>query len=210
MKRISASPLLSSFSDCDCAGVDEVGRGPLAGPVLACAVIIPENLWQKLQAGQADWLGDVACSKALSAKMRQELQARLKASCPFAIACASARVIDHINIRQATLLAMQRAILRLPVVPKHVLVDGRDCPDVPYPTRAIIKGDAQHLAIAAASIIAKHARDRLMQKLHHHMPSYDWNRNAGYGTKAHLIALARHGATHHHRQSFAPIKNTGI
>ena len=175
-------------------GVDEVGRGPLAGPVVAAAVILTNPL-----AGIRD-------SKMLSARVREDLARRIHAVAPFAIAAASATEIDRLNVLQASLLAMRRAVARLPVRPDLVLVDGNQDPRLGLPTRLVIGGDALEPAIGAASIVAKVLRDRLMRRLAARHPGYGFERNVGYGTAEHRAALLRLGPSPHHRRSFAPCR----
>ncbi|MDB4949003.1 MAG: rnhB [Gemmatimonadetes bacterium] len=182
------------------AGVDEVGRGPLAGPVVAAAVILPEGCW----------IEGVDDSKKLTHERRVELYGRIMASCVcYGVGAASAAVIDRINIRRATALAMQRAIRRLACPPGHLLVDGLPVPELGlHGQTAIVDGDAKVHCIAAASILAKVTRDRLMERLALRHPAYGWERNKGYGTPEHLVAMERHGCTRHHRQSFQPVQHT--
>lgn len=178
-------------------GVDEAGRGPLAGPVFAAAVILdPEQ--------PIDGLAD---SKKLSARKRERLVAeiRLKALA-WAIGVASVDEIDCLNVLQATLLAMSRAVAALPVRPKEVLIDGNRCPVLDLPVRAIVRGDATVAEISAASIVAKTARDAEMLRLHAKFPQYGFDRHFGYGTAAHLAALREHGPSQCHRRSFAPVR----
>jgi ribonuclease HII len=177
------------------AGVDEVGRGPLAGPVCAAAVILdPDRI--------PDGLND---SKALSAKARETAFERIAASAlALSVAFASPAEIDDIDIRRASLRAMTRAVAGLALEPAHVLVDGRDLPALACPGDAIVKGDATSLSIAAASIVAKVVRDDLMRGLAEKFPDYGFESNAGYGAKRHKEALARLGPTPHHRLSFKP------
>ena len=178
------------------AGVDEVGRGPLAGPVTAAAVILPAR---GIPRGIED-------SKALSPAARERLAARILAVADCAIAHASVAEIEALNIYHAAHLAMTRAIAALGQRPCFVLVDGnRLPPDLPCAARAIVKGDAVCLSIAAASIIAKVARDRIMVDLAQQHPGYGWETNAGYGTRAHHAGLRAQGVTPHHRRGFAPI-----
>ncbi len=178
-------------------GVDEVGRGPWAGPVVACAVILPKDISAL----------DLRDSKKMTAKARAISEEQLKSCAIFAIGEASVEEIDTLNIRQATHLAMRRAVLALPIPADQIDIDGRDIPEgLPAPAQAIIKGDATHPHIAAASILAKEYRDRLMRQLAKEYPHYAWEKNAGYGTKAHQEGLAKHGITPHHRCSFAPIR----
>jgi ribonuclease HII len=180
------------------AGVDEAGRGPLAGPVVAAAVIFEKK---RIPRGLND-------SKKLSAAAREKLFDKIM---QYAVAVgvgeASVDEIDLVNIRQATHLAMARAVRALSPAPVFALVDGNDPPPLPCPCETIVKGDGISASIAAASIIAKVTRDRLMLKLHEQHPEYHWDWNKGYGTEDHLHALAVHGATPHHRRSFAPIHN---
>lgn len=180
------------------AGVDEVGRGPLAGPVIAAAVILdPANIPE----GLAD-------SKALSAKKREFLNALILQSSWVGVGEASVEEIDEINILQASLLAMERAVSALPQVPQHLLVDGNKLPKtLPCPATAVVKGDARSQSIAAASIVAKIRRDAIMQDLAQQFPGYGWEKNAGYPTKQHREALVKIGLTPHHRRSFKPVHN---
>jgi ribonuclease HII len=181
------------------AGVDEVGRGPWAGPVLTAAVILLPNC-------PANLLAQIRDSKALSAARREAIAAELPPYAAIGIGAASVAEIDQLNILAATLLAMGRAVAALPQPPAAVLVDGNRLPPLPYPAETVVKGDARSLSIAAASIIAKVTRDRLMARLAVRYPAYRWERNAGYGTKAHQAGLASAGVTPHHRRSFAPIR----
>ncbi|MGE4527611.1 MAG: ribonuclease HII [Rhodospirillaceae bacterium] len=185
------------------AGIDEVGRGPWAGPVLAAAVILDRARVP------AELLAALADSKALSARRRETLSAALIA-CPgvaWATGEASVAEIDALNILQATFLAMRRAVEKLQIAPAHALIDGNKVPPgLPCPATAIVKGDAKCASIAAASIIAKVARDRIMLGLDADFPNYGWCRNAGYGTAEHQAGLLTNGVTDHHRKSFAPIR----
>ena len=178
------------------AGVDEVGRGPLAGPVVTAAVILPATY-------DLPFLTD---SKKLSATKREQLAMQIKqqALC-WALGSASCEEIDRINILQATMVAMQRAVTGLSSVPELVQIDGNRVPDLPMAAEAIVKGDGRVPAISAASIIAKVTRDKLMCDLAQEYPHYGWEKNSGYPTKLHLEALQRHGVTPHHRRSFAPV-----
>lgn len=182
------------------AGLDEVGRGPWAGPVVACAAVINRNRFP------ADLAARLDDSKKLSAARRDELYPALVAHCSHAIAESSVEEIDELNILQASLLAMRRAFESLPVRPEAALVDGNRDPGLSCTTELVVKGDSRSLSIAAASVIAKVHRDRLMRALAEEFPGYGWERNAGYGVKAHQEALARFGVTPHHRRSFAPIR----
>jgi ribonuclease HII len=175
-------------------GVDEAGRGPLAGPVVAGAVILCE--------GGIAGLDD---SKKLSAKRRAMLESQIKAKCRWAIGMASVEEIDAINILQATLLAMTRAVEALCVDPQMVMVDGNRLPKWRYEATAVIGGDAIHPCISAASIIAKEHRDRIMVEADNDYPGYGWVSNKGYGSKIHMAALRDLGPTPLHRKSFAPV-----
>jgi ribonuclease HII len=179
------------------AGVDEAGRGPLAGPVVAAAVVFPP--YCKVIRGLRD-------SKLLPPARRARLAVVVRArALAVSVGAASVREIDRLNIRRATILAMQRALARLPVAPAHILVDGLPLPELGRPHDAIVDGDAHCHCIAAASVIAKTVRDRLMELLARYHPSYAWASNKGYGTPDHLNALATFGFTAHHRKSFAPV-----
>ena len=179
------------------AGVDEAGRGPLAGPVVAAAVILDDL---RPISGLAD-------SKVLTALRREKLfdDIRARALCT-SIASASAEEIDRLNILQATLLAMQRAVQGLRLPPKRVVVDGNRVPVLSMTTAAVVKGDSRVPAISAASILAKVHRDRLCQDLHRDFPVYGFDGHKGYPTAAHLAALREHGACPAHRRSFAPVR----
>jgi ribonuclease HII len=179
------------------AGVDEVGRGPLAGPVVAAAVILDER---RTIRGLND-------SKLLAPAVRERLsiEIRAKALC-VSIGEATVDEIDRINILQAALLAMRRAVDGLRLTPQVVVVDGNQLPQVPMACRSIVGGDARVRAISAASIVAKVHRDRLCQDLHDEHPEYGFAAHKGYSTPEHLDALRRHGACRHHRRSFAPVR----
>ena len=180
------------------AGVDEVGRGPLCGPVTAAAVILnPDDI--------PEGLND---SKKMSAKKRDALYDEILAKADCCIAHATVQEIDEINILRASHLAMTRAIAGLTKAPDHILIDGNMIPrGLTTSAQAVVKGDGRSLSIAAASIIAKVARDRIMGDLAIEFPGYGWEKNAGYGTKQHLEALRALGVTPHHRRSFKPIHN---
>ncbi|MGK2898902.1 MAG: ribonuclease HII [Burkholderiaceae bacterium] len=180
------------------AGVDEAGRGPLAGPVVAAAVILDD-----LQPIKG--LND---SKQLTARARERLYVEIhaKALC-FCIAQASVEEIDALNILQATMLAMRRAVEGLRLRPNKVLVDGNRLPTLKVAAEAIVQGDAKVKAISAASILAKVHRDRLCQELHRQHPEYGFDGHKGYPTPAHLAALKEHGACPHHRRSFGPVRD---
>jgi ribonuclease HII len=179
-------------------GVDEVGRGPLAGPVVACAILLPPDCCD------IDGVGD---SKAIRAKERERLAECIRAiAIGIGIGAASVSEIDRINIYQATALAMRRAIARIPGPHDLLLVDGSPFGALGLPHLAVVMGDACCLSIACASIIAKVTRDRLLVALDRRHPRYGWATNAGYGTPEHLSALSEHGATAHHRRSFSPLR----
>ena len=181
------------------AGVDEVGRGPWAGPVVACAAVLDPSTFPPDLAGQLD------DSKKLSAKKRAALLPRLLANADYAIAEASVEEIDRLNILQASLLAMRRAVAALSPPPGAALIDGHRDPGLTCPVELVVKGDSRSLSIAAASIIAKEHRDKVMAALAAEYPEFGWEKNAGYGVKQHQEALTKHGPTPHHRRSFAPI-----
>ncbi len=179
------------------AGVDEVGRGPLAGSVVAAAVVLDP---QKPIDGLLD-------SKALDEAKREALDKLIRQyALAFCIAEASVAEIDQLNILHASMLAMQRAVTGLQLSPDLVLVDGNRCPDIPYPCQAIVKGDQHVQSISAASIIAKVARDTMMVELHAVHPEFGFDRHKGYPTAQHREAIERHGVLPIHRQSFAPVR----
>ena len=180
------------------AGVDEAGRGPLAGPVVAAAVIFEKK---RIPKGLDD-------SKVMSEAAREVAYTAIMATAlAVGVGEASVEEIDLVNIRQATHLAMARAVRALALQPIFALVDGNDAPALPCPCDTLVGGDGRSASIAAASIIAKVTRDRMMMGLHETFPVYGWRTNKGYGTEEHLAALGRHGATPHHRRSFAPVHN---
>jgi len=182
-------------------GVDEAGRGPWAGPVVAAAAVLDET---RLPGELADAIDD---SKKLSALKRQALFAGFGDAVQIGIGQASVDEIDEVNILQATMLAMSRAVRALPVTPDFALIDGNRIPDLGgMAADCVVKGDARSLSIAAASIAAKVTRDQIMSDLAERFPGYGWERNAGYGTAQHQEALARLGVTPAHRKSFAPIR----
>src|ERR1700686_775893 len=184
--RLEKGPLL--------AGVDEVGRGPIAGPVVACAVIMPAD---------ARAIAGVDDSKRLTHDQRIRLAVKIREhAVAFALGAASVREIDRINIYQASVLAMRRALGRLEVRPDHVVIDGRVMRTLPIPHTAVVHGDARCFSIACASILAKVTRDLLMTRLAVRYPQYIWDHNAGYTTRAHVAGLTAHGITPHHRRSF--------
>lgn len=190
-------PVILHVGPLGLCGVDEAGRGPLAGPVMAAAVMLDPGR-------PIEGLRD---SKKLSAAARERLADEIRQrAAAWCVAEASVEEIDRLNILQATLLAMQRAVAGLVRAPDDVWVDGNRCPDWAWRSQAVVKGDDKVAAIAAASILAKTARDRYMCRLHEDFPVYGFARHMGYGTAAHLAALKAHGACPQHRRSFAPVK----
>ena len=188
--RRSVGPLI--------AGIDEVGRGPLAGPVVACAIVMPPD--ERVIRGVDD-------SKVLSADDRARLAERIRTrALSIGVGAASVREIDKLNIFHASVLAMRRALARLTIHPDHVIVDGRAIRSLGTPHTAVIDGDACCYSIACASIIAKVTRDRVMHALAVRYPVYRWERNVGYSTAAHFAGIAEHGVTPHHRHSFLPVR----
>ena len=181
------------------AGVDEAGRGPWAGPVVAAAVILNRSA---MPDGLADALDD---SKRLSAARRRVLLAALGGCARIGVGAASVAEIDTDNILNATMTAMRRAVGDLGVVPDLTLIDGNRAPDLPCPAQTIIGGDRRSLSIAAASIVAKVTRDGIMASLSRRYPEFGWERNAGYGTGEHRAAMERVGITPHHRRSYRPV-----
>jgi len=182
------------------AGIDEVGRGPLAGPVVAACVHIPDPTMA--------WLPLVTDSKKLTKAKRAYLAPLIQQHCTWSIAEISPQEIDEINILQATMRAMEKCAHTLPLAPDKIYVDGnRVPPNMPYPAEAVIKGDSKVKEIACASIIAKVYRDQIMEQLSNEFPHYGWDSNSGYGSKKHLDAIQQYGVTIHHRRSFAPVRN---
>ena len=180
------------------AGVDEAGRGPLVGNVVAAAVILDKNM-------PVDGLAD---SKKLSAKRREQLAEQIRErAIAWSVISIDAAEIDRINILQATMLAMKQSVEHLAVVPEHVFIDGNRCPDINVPATAVVKGDARVAEISAASILAKVERDAQMLVLHETYPQYGFDKHKGYPTKAHFEALAEHGPCPEHRRSYAPVRN---
>ncbi len=178
-------------------GVDEAGRGPLAGPVYAACVILDP----------AKPIRGLADSKVLTAERREVLAVRIRdRALAFAVASASVEEIERLNILQASLLAMRRAVTALKLIPNECLIDGNQLPQLPFPSRTVIGGDASVRSISAASILAKTARDALMRELHELYPEYGFDKHKGYSTPEHLDALQRHGACEFHRRTFAPVR----
>ena len=186
-------------------GVDEVGRGPLAGPVTAAAVFFDR---QKIT---SDLLTKIDDSKKIAQKKRATISKQIESIAIIGIGWANSGEIDQLNILEATMLAMQRAIFSLQkqiiLDPDYILIDGNKVPRLDFPSKAIVRGDEKSLSIAAASIVAKSKRDAFMASLSKLYPGYGWEKNAGYGTLEHLAAIEREGITVHHRRSFKPIAN---
>jgi ribonuclease HII len=192
--RVEKGPLI--------AGIDEVGRGPLAGPVVACAVVMPPGLRA---------IRGVDDSKKLNAEERERLASRiLETAISVGIGAASVREIDRVNIYHANVIAMRRALRRLKVKPDHVVVDGKAIRTLEWEHTAIVGGDAKCYSIDCASIIAKVTRDRVMRALARRYPGYRWENNVGYSTQAHFEGLAAQGVTPHHRKSFIPIAQLSL
>ena len=192
--RRAAGPLI--------AGIDEVGRGPLAGPVVACAIVMPPD--ERVIRGVDD-------SKQLSADARERLATKIRSrALAIGVGAASVREIDRLNIFHAAVLAMRRALARLTIRPDHVIVDGRAIRSLGTPHTAVVDGDACCYSIACASIIAKVTRDRVMHALATRHPGYRWESNVGYSTAAHFAGIAEHGITRHHRRSFLPVSQLAL
>ena len=183
------------------AGVDEAGRGPLAGPVVAAAVVFPRGVSRRLAALLDD-------SKKLSPAARQHAFAALHRArlVEIGVGAASVAEIETLNILHAAMLAMRRAVSRLPAPPDHAIVDGNYPPRLSCPVHCVVGGDAASFSIAAASVVAKVVRDRAMARLHARFPGYGWDANAGYGTAMHREALCRLGPTRHHRAAFGTVR----
>lgn len=184
-------------------GVDEAGRGPLAGPVVAAAVILPARLPRGLSAGIDD-------SKKFARERREALYAAIVECCSIGVGEASVGEIDRLNIFRAAMLAMQRAVAALPAAPEHAIVDGNHAPTFACAATAVVAGDARCLSVAAASIVAKVTRDRFMIARAAEYPGYGWEKNMGYGTAEHLAGLKRLGPTPLHRAHFAPVAQLGL
>ena len=178
------------------AGVDEAGRGPWAGPVIAAAVVVTPD---------STWLEGVDDSKQLTRRRREDLAAAIVSSLAYGVGGASVREVDRFNVRVAAALAMRRALARLRVAVDVVVVDGLAMPELGRAHEAMVDGDARCFAVACASILAKTVRDRLMGRLALRYPDFGWDHNAGYGTADHRAALDRRGPTPHHRRSFTPV-----
>ena len=185
-------------------GVDEAGRGPLAGPVVACAAILP------LSGISTRLLGALEDSKRLSAEVREEVAIKLRVKAVWCLGLATVEEIDRFNILRATFMAMRRAFEGLALAapeafPTHALIDGNQKPGLPCTETTVVEGDHLSYSIAAASILAKVARDKMMRELHLEHSRYGWEHNMGYGTREHLAAIDAHGLTPHHRTSFRPV-----
>ncbi len=191
--------------DDEVIGVDEVGRGSLAGPVVSCAVLLNKKIKNNVLHEEID------DSKKIPQKQRATLSKQIEGIAIIGIGWASSSEIDQLNILEATMLAMQRAIfsLRKQIIldPDYILIDGNKVPRLDFPSKAIVRGDEKSISIAAASIVAKSKRDAFMTSLSKLYPCYGWEKNAGYGTREHLAAIEREGITVHHRRSFKPIAN---
>ena len=185
-------------------GIDEVGRGPLAGPVIAVAVYIKRSLWKNFLARYPE-INKINDSKKISKKIREKLYKILINIIQFGVGAASVKEIEDKNILQATLIAMERAYISLKINADFVLVDGINLPKIKAKVRAIKNGDNKSISIASASIIAKVIRDNLMKKLSYKYPGFFWNENSGYGTKLHIDKIKLLGITPHHRKSFKPM-----
>lgn len=179
-------------------GLDEVGRGPLAGPVIASCVYIKDQ--------SLPFLAEVNDSKKLSEKKRIRLFDKITSNCVYGVGVCSIDEIDELNILQASLLAMRRAYEDMAMICDHALIDGNKLANLPCPSTAVVKGDSVSLSIAAASIVAKVTRDEIMKELHEEYPEYGWASNAGYGSKKHRDAIHEIGVTPHHRKSFMPVR----
>ena len=185
-------------------GIDEVGRGPLAGPVVAVAVYIKRSLWKNFLKKHPEII-KINDSKKISKKIREKLYNILINIIPFGVGAASVKEIEEKNILQASLIAMERAYMSLKISADFVLVDGINSPKIKANVKAIKNGDNKSISIASASIIAKVIRDNLMKKLSYKYPGFFWNKNSGYGTKLHIDKIKLLGITPHHRKSFKPI-----
>lgn len=186
------------------AGVDEVGRGPLAGPVVAAAVVLPRR--SSGEPPRAEWVRGLRDSKMLTEAQRERLAEAIRRHCQWAVASVSTQVVDQINILQATRLAMKRAVEALPTSPDGLIIDGREVVETGIHQVAVVDGDALCASVAAASILAKVTRDRLMCDLDRWFPGYGLAENKGYATADHRAALTRLGYTNIHRLSFAPVR----
>lgn len=182
-------------------GLDEVGRGPLAGPVVAACVYIPDDM------RTLPFIDELKDSKKIAKPKLEVLYGLITQHCEWQVSEVSVEEIDEINILQASLKAMALSLEAMDMSPVFALVDGNKMPKLSCPAKTVIKGDNKSCSIAAASIVAKVTRDRIMKRLHDEFPYYGWNTNAGYGAKAHLDGIDVYGITDHHRKSYAPVKN---
>lgn len=185
------------------AGVDEVGRGTIAGPVVAAAVVLPRTA---AGPSRASWIRELDDSKVLTRACRERLASIIRSECVWAVAEVSAHVVDQVNIRLATHLAMRRAVESLPARPDALIIDGDDPPGTGWPERSVIDGDARSVSVAAASVVAKVARDALMEGWDSVFPGFGLAENKGYATGVHRAAIARLGPTTIHRFTFAPVR----
>ena len=192
---------LENAHDGPAFGLDEVGRGPLAGPVVAACVYIPENTYD------LPFIPEITDSKKLSETKLDRLYTLITEHFEWRVTEISPQEIDDINILQASLKAMALSLKSMKTTPSHALVDGNKLPQLPCSATTVVKGDSKSVSIAAASIVAKVTRDKIMRDLHQEFPHYGWNTNVGYPSQAHRDAIDQHGITSHHRQSFAPVKN---
>lgn len=192
--------LEEQYDSATACGLDEAGRGPLAGPVVAACVYVPHTK------KTLPFWNNVNDSKKISAQKREDLFKHIIEHCHYGIAEVSVTEIDKINILQASLLAMKRSYEQLTPAPSIALIDGNKPPLLSCKMQCVIKGDSKSLSIAAASILAKVTRDNIMKEIDQEFPCYGWYKNAGYGTKQHIKAIKTHGITDYHRKSFAPIR----
>lgn len=192
---------LENMYDGPVFGLDEVGRGPLAGPVVAACVYIPKSCYEQA------FIRELKDSKTIPKPRLEKLYALITEHCEWRVAEITPEEVDRINVLQASLQAMALALQSMSVAPAFALVDGNQLPELPCSAQSVVKGDNKSYSIAAASIVAKVTRDRIMKDLHREFPHYGWESNAGYGAKVHMDGINMHGITPHHRKSFAPIKN---
>lgn len=182
-------------------GLDEVGRGPLAGPVVAACVYIPK------EANALPFISELKDSKKIAKPKLEKLYALITEHCEWQVTEISPQEVDEINVLQASLKAMKFSLEAMATRPAFALVDGNKLPQLSCAAETVIKGDNKSYSIAAASIVAKVTRDRIMKALHNEFPHYGWDSNVGYGAKVHMVGINQHGITEHHRKSYAPIKN---
>lgn len=182
-------------------GLDEVGRGPLAGPVVAACVYIPKEVYA------LPFIGELKDSKKIAKGKLEAIYGLITQHCEWRVAEISPQEVDVINVLQASLKAMTLSLVAMETEPMFALVDGNKLPDLPCPAQTVVKGDNKSYSIAAASIVAKVTRDRIMSARHEEFPHYGWNSNAGYPSQAHRDGIDAYGITVHHRKSYAPVKN---